>query len=90
MPSSTTTIDVRAVPPRERHPLIFANYRALPPGSAIELVNDHDPRPLQRQFEAESPGGFEWDELESGPVTWRVQITKLGTREPCCGVCGCA
>ena len=38
------------------------------------LVNDHDPKPLRYQFEAEHTGQFTWDYLEAGPQTWRVRI----------------
>jgi len=69
-------LDVRVIPPREKHPTIFRTFDALIPGEAFVLVNDHDPFPLRYQFEAERPGGFEWDYLESGPVVWRVRISK--------------
>jgi uncharacterized protein (DUF2249 family) len=86
MSANTTTVDVRSIPPGERHPLIFSTFRALLP-AALELVNDHDPRPLYHLFEAESPGAFDWAYLESGPDTWRVQITKRAAAGTCCGGC---
>ena len=72
-----TTLDVRAIPPRERHPLIFGTFDALAPGESLELVNDHDPKPLYYQFKAESQAGFSWEYLEEGPEVWRVAIGKL-------------
>ena len=87
MSANTTTVDVRAIAPRDRHPLIFGKFDALAPGESLELVNDHDPRPLYHQFEAESPGAFDWAYLESGPDTWRVQITKRAAAGTCCGGC---
>jgi uncharacterized protein (DUF2249 family) len=86
-------IDVRTIAPRERHPLIFSTFGSLAPGEAMELVNDHDPRPLYYQFDAEMPGQFGWTYLERGPQTWRVSIQRIGTAahgQPgsCCGSCG--
>ena len=72
----TRTIDVRTIVPLERHPLIFDTFRELPPGAAFLLVNDHDPKPLYYQFQAEMPGAFRWDYLESGPDVWKVRIGK--------------
>ncbi|MFO1309875.1 MAG: DUF2249 domain-containing protein [Burkholderiales bacterium] len=72
-----TTLDVRAIPPRDRHPLIFGTFDALAPGESLELVNDHDPKPLYYQFRAESEAGFSWEYLEQGPEVWRVAIGKL-------------
>ncbi len=72
--STDPTLDVRSEPPARRHTLIFENYAALAPGSAFELVNDHDPKPLYYQFEAEHTGQFSWDYLEQGPEVWRVRI----------------
>jgi uncharacterized protein (DUF2249 family) len=69
-------LDVRVIPPREKHPAIFATFDALQPGESFVLVNDHDPFPLRYQFEAERAGGFGWDYLESGPVVWRVRISR--------------
>ena len=74
----TTTVDVRTIAPRERHPLIFSTFRGLASGQSMELVNDHDPRPLYYQFNAELPGEFGWEYLEQGPDTWRVSITRVG------------
>lgn len=69
-------IDVRVIPPRERHPMIFETFDALRPGEAFELVNDHEPKPLYYQFMHERADQFEWAYLESGPDVWRVRIGK--------------
>ncbi|MCH2222338.1 MAG: DUF2249 domain-containing protein [Dechloromonas sp.] len=71
-----TTIDVRPIVPRERHPLIFGSFDKLQPGEALLLVNDHDPKPLFYQFQAEASGEFTWDYLENGPEVWQVRIGK--------------
>jgi uncharacterized protein (DUF2249 family)/hemerythrin-like domain-containing protein len=69
-------LDVRPIPPRVRHGLIFDTFDSLQPGSAFVLVNDHDPRPLYYQFSAEREGLFKWDYLEQGPETWQVRIAR--------------
>ncbi|MGI8483260.1 MAG: DUF2249 domain-containing protein [Thermomicrobiales bacterium] len=74
--SELTTIDVRNMIPRERHPLIFKTFDDLQPGTAMLLVNDHDPKPLYYQLMAERAGLADWKYLEEGPETWQVRITK--------------
>lgn len=69
------TIDVRPMPPRERHPTIFGRLDALSPGETLRLLNDHDPAPLRYQLEAERPGQFSWDVVEAGPEQWAIDIT---------------
>lgn len=89
---TAVTLDVRAIAPRFRHPLIFSIFQNLPPGQALLLTNDHDPKPLYYQFKAESDTPFTWDYLESGPDRWQVRIGKSGEltqadRDSSC--CGC-
>jgi uncharacterized protein (DUF2249 family) len=89
----TTCIDVRQIAPRERHPLIFSTFRDLGPTMTMEIVNDHDPRPLYYQMQAEQPGQFTWSCVEDGPEVWRVRITKQAVAAghgdgQCCGSCG--
>ena len=69
-------LDVRDLPPVRRHEAIFTTYQALLPGTGFVLVNDHDPKPLRYQFEAEHAGQFTWDNLEAGPKVWRVRIAR--------------
>lgn len=69
-------LDVRVIPPREKHPAIFQTFDALQPGQSFVLVNDHDPFPLRFQFEAERADTFGWEYLERGPAVWRVQISR--------------
>jgi uncharacterized protein (DUF2249 family) len=71
------TLDVRVIPPREKHPTIFETFGALAPGESFVLVNDHDPKPLGYQFQYEHPGEYGWEYLEEGPVVWRVRISKV-------------
>lgn len=70
-------VDVRNIPPSQRHPLIFATFDALLSGESLELVNDHEPRPLYYTFYHEREGMYQWDYLESGPTVWRVHIKKM-------------
>lgn len=70
------TVDARKYEPRDKHPVIFKTFEGLASGEKMELVNDHDPRPLHYQFIMELPETFEWEYLEEGPEVWRVAITK--------------
>lgn len=92
MASLASSLDIRTIPPRERHPLIFSTFEKLAVGDAMELVNDHDPRPLHYQFDDRLPGQFTWTAVESGPEVWRVRIerTQSGVQAArssgsCCG-----
>jgi uncharacterized protein (DUF2249 family) len=67
-------LDVRDLPPALRHATIFDTYHELLPGTGFVLINDHDPKPLMYQFEAQYPGEHTWDYLEGGPRVWRVRI----------------
>lgn len=73
----THVLDLRTIPPRERHALIFGRFDALASGQALQLVNDHNPQPLRYQFEDRSYGQFEWTVLEGGPQVWRIQIARV-------------
>ena len=46
----------------------------LAPGDSFVLANDHDPKPLRYQLDAEQPGQISWQYLDQGPTLWRVQI----------------
>lgn len=74
-----TVLDVRHIPPRERHALIIGTFDRLTPGEAFVLVNDHDPKPLYYQFQFENAGQFTWDYQEAGPEVWRVQIGRVAS-----------
>ena len=75
-PNITTTVDVRQIPPPQRHPLIFQTFEALKAGEAFRLINDHDPKPLYYQFKYELEGQFTWEYVESGPQVWQVIVGK--------------
>ncbi len=74
--TAKSTVDVRTIEPRLRHPLIFNTFEELQPGEFLLLVNDHDPAPLRYQFEAERTNEFGWEYIEQGPEVWQVHITK--------------
>ena len=79
MPTSSVPVaelDVRVIPPRDKHPTIFRTLEALKPGEALLLLNDHDPRPLRYQLDAEHPGGYDWSYEAQGPELWKVRISR--------------
>jgi len=74
--SVVNKFDVRPHPPAKRHDMIFEAFEALEPGEAFVFTNDHDPKPLYYQMEAESEEPFEWEYLLAMPKEWKVKITK--------------
>lgn len=76
MSQFTASVDARKYPPREKHAVIFNTFDSLKSGEKMELINDHDPKPLHYQFIAEYEGKFEWEYLEQGPEVWKVSISK--------------
>lgn len=76
MSNFAATIDVRIYEPKDKHPMIFKTFDSLGINETMELINDHEPRPLHYQFIMELPEQFAWEYLEQGPEVWRVAITK--------------
>ena len=76
-PTPKTTVDVRTLAPMYRHQRIFEAFESLRPGESFALVNDHDPKPLYYQFQAEHTGEFTWNYVEQGPTVWNVVIGKI-------------
>ncbi|HEY1904234.1 MAG TPA: DUF2249 domain-containing protein [Terracidiphilus sp.] len=70
-------LDLREVPRPLRHPMIFAKFDALVPGASLRLLNDHDPIPLNRQFDMTRPGEARWEYTERGPHLFRIRITRI-------------
>lgn len=81
MSDIVTELDLRSVPVIERHPRIFEAWENLDPGSTLQIVNDHDPKPLHYQFEGEYKDSYEWNYVTKGPEEWRVNIKKLRQAE---------
>lgn len=76
MTASSLELDLRALPPEQRHGLVFQTFDALAPGEAFVIVNDHDPAPLLQQFKFVRPGESEAEYVERGPTDWRVRIRR--------------
>jgi len=83
MPSEATAasegdeLDVRGMRKPDKHPTIFARFAALPAGGSFVLVNDHDPKHLHEEFEADHAGTYEWEYLRREPRDFRILITRL-------------
>ncbi len=75
--SDEIELDLRSLPPSQRHDLIMRRWAELAPGRTLRIINDHDPKPLRYQFEAEFAGKFEWVYASSGPETWEIKISKM-------------
>ncbi|HEX5439937.1 MAG TPA: DUF2249 domain-containing protein [Ktedonobacterales bacterium] len=75
-PAEADALEVRHLPPAQRHQVIFDRFNALSVGGSFVLVNDHDPKPLYYQLVAEYQGQLLWEYLEAGPEVWRVRLGK--------------
>ena len=70
-------LDLRSLMPFERHALIFKKLDELKAGETLKIINDHDPKPLRYQLEAEYKNQFTWEYDQSGPKDWMVRIKKI-------------
>jgi uncharacterized protein (DUF2249 family) len=77
----TAELDVRDLPPAKRHEQIFDAYADLGAGEGFVLVNDHDPKPLYHQFDAEAGDAFYWEYRQQDPGEFRVLIGKKADAE---------
>lgn len=73
-------LDFRPHPPAQRHEMFYRAFADIKPGEAFEFINDHDPKPLYYQMEAESREPFRWEYLEKGPTCWKVRVVKVTSR----------
>jgi len=74
----STVLDVRQIPPAERHPgIILQALESLRAGEVLTIINDHDPQQLHELLESQRQGQLGWEYLEQGPPVWRVRLTKL-------------
>ena len=76
MLSIVASVDVRIYEKKDKQSVIFKTFDEIAVGETMELINDHDPRPLYDQFMIRFPEHFEWEYLEQGPDLWRIGITK--------------
>ena len=80
MKKATKILDLRNMPPFERHSKIFEMWNSLKAGETLKIINDHEPKPLYYQFEAEHKGQFEWNYEKQGPEDWIFTIKKVSDK----------
>ncbi|WP_296709315.1 DUF2249 domain-containing protein [Rhodoblastus sp.] len=78
-------IKVADIAPQYRHKVTFQLFERLDPEQLLQLVVDHDPRPLRLQLEARRGERCDWMFLEARPDVWRVrlQLRKCGAGRSC-------
>jgi len=59
--NDTAEIDVRTLPRSQRHRTVFEAYEHLVVDEALVLINDHEPKGLQEEFERELAGAHNWE-----------------------------
>ena len=70
-------LDLRSMPPFERREKIFQIWGSLKVGETLRIINDHDPKPLHYQFDAEYKNQHDWEYEQSGPTDWIVKIKRV-------------
>ncbi|WP_254862951.1 DUF2249 domain-containing protein [Halovivax gelatinilyticus] len=72
-------LDVREIPPMNRHPKIHDAFDDLEPGESLTIVNDHEPKPLFYEFQAEvdafDPDGYDVEQVDDR--TFRATFPKV-------------
>ncbi|MDQ2993021.1 MAG: DUF2249 domain-containing protein [Candidatus Eremiobacteraeota bacterium] len=77
MAPESIELDVRRIPPRERHAKIFAAFDGLAVDGELHLTSDHEPRPLRAQFDERRAGGFIWVQRMIAGDLWRATIRRI-------------
>jgi len=72
-------IDVREITPRVRHTVVLQLFEHLDEARSLQLVVDHDPRPLRLQLEAKHGSRCGWTDPSRAP-TFGAFDSKLTAR----------
>lgn len=75
-PSALRVLDVREIPRHQRHEIIPRLFDNLQSGERLQLIVDHDPRPLRHFLETVHGDDCQWSYLEQGPEVWRVELRR--------------
>ena len=90
-------LDLSEIDPSERHERIFNDFDGLKIGESMDVIVDHDPKLLERQFRELRGGLYSWNitlgEAGLRKLTLiRLSGVPLGQQEQrphgCCGICG--
>ena len=63
---------MRVLPKPDKHPAIFVAYTRLPVGESFVVVNNHGPKHLREEFDADYAGSYGWEYLEKGREVQRM------------------
>ena len=65
-----TELDARSIPAARRHSSIHDAFEDLEPGETLTILNDHEPKPLFYEFQAEvdafDEDGYSVEAVEDG------------------------
>ena len=75
--SGNKILDVREIDKQFRIKIILNLFADLKDEQELELLSDHSLAPLNKLFQKEKHGFFEWKDLENGPDIWKVSIRKI-------------
>ena len=79
---TANTLDVTKLAPALKHSTIFNRIAELKDGESLTIRNDHDPKPLHYQLQADHGDAYSWEYLEQGPEWWKVRIGKRAAQAP--------
>ncbi len=74
-------VKVSEIDPRYRHTIIVRLFEHLAADDSLQIVVDHDPKPLRLQLEARHGTRCNWSYLEKGPDIWRVRLRLLAAKD---------
>ncbi len=77
MTNEDKVLDVREIDPRYRKKTILGLFGQLTDGQCLILISNHSLAPLNKLFQQEHQGFFEWSVLEDGPELWKTSIRKI-------------
>jgi len=74
-------LDVREIPPVNRHTKIHETFAAMDAGDVLTIINDHEPKPLYYEMAAEVPSFDEaqYAVFKDGPNTFVASFPKQST-----------
>jgi regulator of cell morphogenesis and NO signaling len=73
-------LDLRDIDSKDKNEVILDIFDQLHPGDILTIIHDRDFSNLYFTLKTERPLSFTWDYLIAGPKTWKVNITKIKTR----------